>query len=334
MKKIKLIAEIGVNHNGNLSLAKNLIKKASMAGADYAKFQIFNADLLAIRKSKKAKYQNKNLNKKISQYDMLKKYEISKSDIKILNNYCKKQKIKFLASCFDIESLKFYSTLKNECVKIPSGEITNLQLIENAAKKFKKLFISTGMSNYTEIAKAVKTAIKHGCVRKNITLLQCTTDYPASYKEANLNCMQEFKKKFKTEIGYSDHTKGSICSIIAASMGASIIEKHFTLNKKLKGPDHKASMDFKELVDFNRKIKDVKIILGSKIKKISFSEIKNIQYVRKSLYAKKKIYKGEIFTTTNIIAKRPLGGIPANNLKKILGKKSKKFFKIDEKIQL
>ena len=334
MREIELIAEIGVNHNGNLSLAKELIKRASIAGADYAKFQIFSADQLVTRKSKKAKYQNKNLDKKISQYDMLKKYEISELDINILNNHCKKYKIKFLASCFDIESLKLYSTLKNESVKIPSGEITNLQLIEFAAKKFKKLIISTGMSNYSEISKAIKTAVKYGAVRKNITLLQCTTDYPASFREANLNCMQQYKKKFKTEIGYSDHTEGSICSIVAASLGASIIEKHFTLSKKLKGPDHKASMDFKELIDFNNKIKAVKIILGSETKKITQSEIKNIQYVRKSIYAKKKISKGEVFTISNIIAKRPLGGIPASDLKKVLGKKSKKKFQIDEKIQL
>jgi N,N'-diacetyllegionaminate synthase len=334
MKKIELIAEIGVNHNGNLSLAKKLIKKASLAGADYAKFQIFEANKLAIKKSKKAKYQNENLKKNISQYEMLKNYEISKLDVKKLNDYCKKHRIKFLASCFDIDSLKLYSSFNNDSVKIPSGEITNLHLIEYAAKKFKKLIISTGMSNYLEITQAIKTVIKQGVPKKNITLLQCTTDYPALAEEANLNCMEEFKKKFGTEIGYSDHTEGTICSIVAASRGATIIEKHFTLNKKLKGPDHKASMNFKELIDFNNKIKAVKIILGSKTKKITHSEIKNIHYVRKSIYAKKKISKGEVFTISNIIAKRPLGGIPASNLKKVLGKKSKKNFQIDEKIQL
>ena len=265
---------------------------------------------------------------------MLKKYQITESDVKILNNYCKRYKIKFLASCFDIKSLKLYSRLKNKSVKIPSGEITNLQLIEFAAKKFEKLIISTGMSNYFEIKKAVQTATKHGVKRKNITLLQCTTDYPATFKEANLKCMQEFKKRFKTEIGYSDHTEGDICSIVAATTGASIIEKHFTLNKKYKGPDHKASIDFKELAELNKKIKLVKVILGSKKKIITLSEIKNVKFVRKSLYAKKKINIGEIFTVDNVVAKRPLGGIPANELKKILGKKSKKLFRIDEKIQL
>ena len=334
MKKIELIAEIGVNHNGNLSLAKKLIKKASLAGADYAKFQIFEANKLAIKKSKKAKYQNENLNKNISQYEMLKNYEISKLDIQKLNDYCKKHKIKFLASCFDVDSLKLYSSLNNDTVKIPSGEINNLHLIEYAAKKFKKLIISTGMSNYLEIAKAIKTVIKQGVSKKNITLLQCTTDYPALPEEANLNCMEEFKKKFGTQIGYSDHTEGTICSIVAVSRGATIIEKHFTLNKKLKGPDHKASMDFKELKDLNVKIKVVKNILGSKIKKLTRSELKNIKYVRKSLYAKTKILKGEIFTSENIIAKRPMSGISAHDFKKVLGKKSKKNFYIDEKIQI
>tara|TARA_B100000900_G_C20569536_1_gene712638 strand:+ start:443 stop:1447 length:1005 start_codon:yes stop_codon:yes gene_type:complete len=334
MEKIKLIAEIGVNHNGNMSIAKKLIKKASMAGADYAKFQIFKADNLAIKKSKKANYQNINLNKKISQHDMLKNYEISKSQIKILYNYCLKHKIKFLASCFDLESLKLYSSFNNNCVKIPSGEITNLKLIEFAAKKFKKIIISTGMCNFSEIAEAVKVAKKYSLSKKNITLLQCTTDYPASENEANLNCMEEFKKKFGTRVGYSDHTRGTICGIVAASKGANIIEKHFTLNKKFEGPDHKASLDYNELKDYNNKIKMVKLILGSRVKKVTFNESKNIKLVRKSLYAKTKILKGEIFTLKNVIAKRPLGGIPANKLKDILGKKSKKNFQIDEKIRL
>lgn len=333
MEKIELIAEIGVNHNGKISIAKKLIKKASMAGADYAKFQIFKADNLAIKKSKKANYQNINLNKKISQYDMLKTYEISKSQIKILNDYCFKHKIKFLASCFDLESLKLYSSFNDKCVKIPSGEITNLKLIEFAAKKFKKIIISTGMCNFSEIAEAVKVAKKQGLSKKNITLLQCTTDYPALENEANLNCMEEFKKKFRTRVGYSDHTRGSICGIVAASRGANIIEKHFTLNTKFKGPDHKASLDYNELKDYINKIKLVKIVLGSKIKKVTFNESKNIRLVRKSLYAKTKILKGEIFTQKNVIAKRPLGGIPANKLKDILGKKSRKNFKVDEKIQ-
>ncbi len=334
MEKIELIAEIGVNHNGKMSIAKKLIKKASMAGADYAKFQIFKADNLAIKKSKKANYQNINLNKKISQYDMLKTYEISKSQIKILNDYCLKHKIKFLASCFDLESLKLYSSFNDKCVKIPSGEITNLKLIEFAAKKFKKIIISTGMCNFSEIAEAVKVAKKQGLSKKNITLLQCTTDYPAPENEANLNCMEEFKKKFRTRVGYSDHTRGSICGIVAASRGANIIEKHFTLNTKFKGPDHKASLDYNELKDYINKIKTVKIVLGSKIKKVTFNESKNIRLVRKSLYAKTKILKGEIFTQKNVIAKRPLGGIPANKLKDILGKKSRKNFEVDEKIQL
>ena len=334
MKRIELIAEIGVNHNGKMSIAKKLIKKASLAGADYAKFQIFKADNLATKKSKKANYQNINLNKKISQYDMLKTYEISKNQIKILYNYCLKNKIKFLASCFDLESLKLYSSFNNNCIKIPSGEITNLKLIEFAAKKFKKIIISTGMCNFSEIAEAVKVVKKNGLSKKDITLLQCTTDYPASENEANLNCMEEFKKKFGTRVGYSDHTRGTICGIVAASRGADIIEKHFTLNKKFKGPDHKASLDYDELKDFNNKIKMVKLILGSKVKKVTFSETKNIKLVRKGLYAKTKILKEEIFTLKNVIAKRPLSGIPANKLQDILGKKSRKNFQVDEKIQL
>lgn len=334
MKKIELIAEIGVNHNGKISLAKKLIKKAAIAGADYAKFQIFSASELAVRNSRKAIYQNKNLNEKISQYEMLKKYQLTELDIRTLKNYCEKYKIKFLASCFDIESLELYSKFNNNCVKIPSGEITNLNLIKFAAAKFRKLIVSTGMSNFYEIKRALQVANKNGIKNKNITLLQCTTDYPAPYKEANLNCMIEFRKKFKTDIGYSDHTLGNTCAIVAASIGATIIEKHFTLNKKFKGPDHRASMDFKELAELNEKIKSVKIILGVKNKKITSSEIKNIKFVRKSLYAKKRINKNEIFNLKNVIAKRPLGGIPAEDLKKVIGKKSKKNFKIDEKIQL
>ena len=335
MRSIELIAEIGVNHNGNISIAKKLIKNAAIAGADYAKFQIFKADNLSTKNSKKANYQNKNIGKNVSQYEMLKKYEINKFFIKECYKICKINKIKFLASCFDIESLKFYSTIDNYCIKIPSGEITNLNLIKYAADKFKKIIISTGMSNLSEINSAVKTILKSkNKSRQDITILQCTSDYPALSSESNIRCLNLFKKKFKTNIGYSDHTLGSTASILAVSLGAKIIEKHFTISKHMKGPDHKASMNFKELKIFNTKIRSVESILGDGIKRISSNERKNIKYVRKSLYAKKEIRKGEKFSEKNIIAKRPLNGIPANKFLTVIGRRAKKNFKIDEKIKV
>lgn len=334
MNNTKVIAEIGVNHNGSILLAKKLIDKAAESGADFAKFQIFKADNLAIKNSKKANYQNKNLNNKITQHQMLKNYEIDLKKIKIINDYCIKKKIKFLASCFDIESTNLYLKFKPKYIKIPSGEITNHQLLEYVGKKKIEVIISTGMSRMKEVEKAVDILIKAGTSKKKITVLQCTTDYPAELKDSNLNCIQSLKKKLKTKVGFSDHTRGDIASIIATSLGSTIIEKHLTLDKKMKGPDHLASMNFNEFKDFVKKIKSVNSILGINIKKPSLKELKNLKYVRKSIYAKKAIKKGQSFSYKNIIPKRPMNGMSANKIKQIIGRKAKKNFKIDEKITL
>ena len=335
MKKIKVIAEIGVNHNGKISLAKKLINFASLAKADFVKFQIFKTDHLTIKNSKKAKYQSKNLNNDISQYKMLKNYELNDTQLNLLIKHCKKKKIEFLASCFDVDSVKRYLRYKPKYIKIPSGEITNHQLLEFIGSKKKKIILSTGMSKMQEVKKAVDLIIKSGTKRKNITVLQCTSDYPAKLKDTNLNCIKSYKEILKTNIGFSDHTIGDAASLVAVALGAVVIEKHITINKKMKGPDHLASMEYKDFKKFVGIVKKVPLILGKKIKTPSKNELNNLKYVRKSFYAKEFIKKGNVFSYNNVIAKRPCsGGIPANKILKILGKISKKNFHIDEKITL
>ncbi len=264
MKKIKVIAEIGVNHNGKISFAKKLIDQASLAKADFVKFQIYKPEYLTTKNSKKAKYQSKNLKNSISQLQMLKNYELNDNQLNLLVKYCKKKKIEFLASCFDLDSLKKYLKYKPRYIKIPSGEITNHQLLKFIGKKRKKVILSTGMSTMKEVKNAVDLIVKNGTRKKNISVLQCESDYPASLKNANLNCLKSFKKNFKTNIGFSDHTIGNTASIIAVALGAELIEKHITLNKKMKGPDHQASMEFNEFKKFVEIIKKVPLILGKK----------------------------------------------------------------------
>lgn len=334
MSKPIIIAEAGVNHNGSIKIAKKLIDVAKIAGADYVKFQTFEAEKLTTKKAKLADYQKKNLKQNRSQYQMLKKLELKKKDHKNLINYCKRKKIKFLSTAFDLESLEFLvKKCKIDCIKIPSGEITNLPLLEKAASLKKKIFLSTGMSNLSEISLAIKILNKNGCKKKDITVLHCTTNYPAKPDELNLAALKLFKKKFKINVGYSDHSLGILAPIIALSYGASVIEKHFTLNKNLKGPDHKASLEPKELKEMVENIKRASLMIGKELKIISQAEKKNKQIARKSIVAKKRINKGEKFTRFNLTCKRPGNGISPMNWYKVIGKKAKKKFDIDEIIK-
>jgi|TARA_B100001989_G_C24529083_1_gene460486 N,N'-diacetyllegionaminate synthase len=334
MSKPIIIAEAGVNHNGSIKIAKKLIDVAKIAGADYVKFQTFEAKKLTTKKAKLADYQKKNLKQNKSQYQMLKKLELKKKDHKNLINYCKRKKIKFLSTAFDLESLEFLvKKCKIDCIKIPSGEITNLPLLEKAASLKKKIFLSTGMSNLSEINSAIKILNKNGCKKKDITVLHCTTNYPAKPDELNLAALKLFKKKFKINVGYSDHSLGILAPIIALSYGASVIEKHFTLNKNFKGPDHKASLEPKELKEMVENIKKAALMIGKELKIISQAEKKNKQIARKSIVAKMMINKGEKFTRFNLTCKRPGNGISPMNWYKIIGKKAKKKFDIDEIIK-
>ena len=334
MSKILVIAEIGVNHNGNLITAKKLIKVAKNSGADFVKFQLFITEDHLTENAKQADYQKKNLGKKISQYDMVKKYELSKNELKILFNYSKKLKIKFLASCFDIKSLKIYENFIPSYIKIPSGEITNKPLLEKIAKKKRKIFLSTGMSTIKEIGEALKIFKRNNYNLNDIFILQCTSEYPCESKNVNLKVIPELKKFFKCKVGFSDHTIGEEASICSIGMGVSVIEKHITLNKNMVGPDHIASMEPDEFKLFIKKIRKAEQSLGNKIKKPSQVEKKHLLLVRKSVVANKFIKKGDFFNKDNVSCKRPGGGISPMKISKIFGCKAKKKFKKNEKIKI
>tara|TARA_B110000027_G_C16119669_1_gene302116 strand:- start:1773 stop:2783 length:1011 start_codon:yes stop_codon:yes gene_type:complete len=333
MKKVEIIAEAGVNHNGKLILAKRLALYAKKAGADYIKFQIFNADEIATSSLKKAPYQKKSyINKNENQKEMLKNLSLSNKSFDDLINYCKKIKIKFLASIFDLKSLK-YLQKKTNIIKIGSSEISNFILLKDVALLNKKLIISTGMCGIRDIREALNFLRKNGQKNK-IILLHCNTAYPTPYEDVNLLTIQKLKSIFNIDIGYSDHALGNEVSFAAIALGSVMIEKHFTLNKKLKGPDHSISCDFKDLkllVDGAKKIsKTLKIKNGS----LTNSEKKNHSLVKKYLVASKSISKGEKFTLKNITSKRTGGGIEAKEFKKIINKRAKKNFIIDQIIRI
>lgn len=332
MKKIKIILEAGVNHNGSLVRAKKMIKIAKKVGADYVKFQSFITDELVLENAKLANYQKKNLRRKITQYHMLKKLEISKKTTKSLINYCKKNKIKFLSSVFGIKSFNILHALNVNEIKIPSGEINNIPLLDHISNYKKKIILSTGMANLDEVEIAIKTLTKKKISIKDITILHCNTDYPTKLNDVNLKAMTEMGKKFNVRYGYSDHTNSQLVPIVAATLGATIIEKHFTLSKKLSGPDHKASMNIQETNQMLKNLENTIIILGKSKKEVTASEKKNIKIVRKSVYASKFISKGDYFSLDNLKICRPGVGKPPAYLFKIIGKKSSKNYKRNQLI--
>ncbi len=332
MKKALIIAEAGVNHNGDLNLAKKLIEVAAKSGADFVKFQSFKAELCVSKNAKKAAYQLKTTAKDESQLEMIKKLELDFNAHQLLISHAKQCGIAFLSTAFDLESIKLLDDLGLEVFKIPSGEITNLPYLKKIAKLNKKIILSTGMSNLGEIEAALGVLCKEGTQRANITLLHCTTEYPAPFNEVNLKAMQTLKNAFNLDVGYSDHTKGIHISLAAIALGASVIEKHFTLDKNMSGPDHKASLEPDELQELCTKIREIESALGNGIKQASKSERKNIEIARKSLVAKKKIKKGEIFSEENLTTKRPASGISAMRYDEYLGKKASKDYEEDELI--
>ncbi|EAJ6588389.1 N,N'-diacetyllegionaminate synthase [Campylobacter coli] len=332
MKKALIIAEAGVNHNGDLNLAKKLIEVAAKSGADFVKFQSFKAELCVSKNAKKAAYQLKTTAKDESQLEMIKKLELDFNAHQLLISHAKQCGIAFLSTPFDLESIELLDDLGLEVFKIPSGEITNLPYLKKIAKLNKKIILSTGMSNLGEIEAALEILCQGGTQRANITLLHCTTEYPAPFNEVNLKAMQTLKNAFNLDIGYSDHTKGIHISLAAIALGASVIEKHFTLDKNMSGPDHKASLEPDELQELCTKIREIESALGDGIKQASKSERKNIEIARKSLVAKKKIKKGEIFSEENLTTKRPASGISAMRYDEYLGKKASKDYEEDELI--
>ncbi|HPU64027.1 MAG TPA: N-acetylneuraminate synthase [Mobilitalea sp.] len=332
MNKVYIIAEAGVNHNGQVYLAKKMIEEAAKAGADAVKFQTFRAESLVSAKAPKARYQIEATNKDESQLMMLKKLELSYDDFYELADYARKLKIDFLSTPFDLESIEFLQSLNMPYWKIPSGEITNLPYLEKIAATGKPVIISTGMSTMREIEEAMDIFKDYD--RNMITLLHCNTQYPTPYEDVNLPAMMTIKNRFGVRVGYSDHTPGIEIPVAAVAMGAAVIEKHFTLDRNMEGPDHKASLEPDELKAMVQCIRNVEKALGSAEKKPSPSEMGNITVARKSIVAKRDILKGEVFTEDNITTKRPGDGLSPMRWHEVLGQKAKRDFKADEKIEL
>ncbi|KUK65711.1 MAG: N-acetylneuraminate synthase [Desulfotomaculum sp. 46_80] len=329
---VLIIAEAGVNHNGSLENAIRLIDIAAEAGVDLVKLQTFNSDKLVSRFAKKAEYQIMATGSNESQLDMLKKLEFSAEQFKILRDYSKDKGVLFISTPFDDDSLLLLEMLRMPIYKIPSGEITNLPFLMKIAKLHKPVILSTGMSALEEIELAVKVLKQNGA--GDLSLLHCNTEYPTPFEDVNLRAMITLKQQFDIKVGYSDHTLGIEVPIAAVALGAEIIEKHFTLDKDMPGPDHKASLSPEELKAMVSAIRNIEKALGSSVKEPTTSEKKNIDIARKSIVAKKEIKKGEVFTENNLDVKRPGTGISPVMWFDLLGKTAKRDFEEDELIEL
>jgi N,N'-diacetyllegionaminate synthase len=330
--RVFIIAEAGVNHNGSIDLAKKLIDVAYNAGADAVKFQTFKAENLATKNAQKATYQKETTNIEQSQFDMLKKLELNIEIHKELISYCGKKKIIFLSSPFDHESIDLLNDLGLEIFKIPSGEITNLPYLRHIGKLNKKIILSTGMSNMDEVKNALDILINSGTKKNNITVLHANTEYPTPIEDVNLRAMITMGKELDVKFGYSDHTLGIEVDIAAVAMGASCIEKHFTLDRNMEGPDHKSSLEPEQLKEMVKVIRNIELALGNGIKKLSKSEMQNIKIVRKSIVAKTKIKKGEVLSENNLVVKRPGEGISPMKWDDVVGTKAKRDYNEDELI--
>ncbi|MGC9007035.1 MAG: N-acetylneuraminate synthase [Sulfurihydrogenibium sp.] len=330
-----IIAEAGVNHNGDINLAKKLIDVAFEAGADAVKFQTFKTEEVISEFAPMADYQKNNVGTEKSQIEMVKDLELSFEDFVELKRYCDKKGIMFLSTPFDIESARFLKDLGLEIFKIPSGEITNYLLLKEIGSYKKKVLISTGMADLGEIEDALDVLIENGTKRENIVILHCNTEYPSPFEDVNLKAMKTIQEAFKVKVGYSDHTLGIEVPIAAVAMGACVIEKHFTLDKNLPGPDHKASLEPDELKAMVKAVRNIEKALGNGIKKPSKSEFKNVHIVRKYIVAKRDIKKGEVFSEENITVKRTgLKGISPMEWNNVIGLKAPRDFKKDEPIEV
>jgi len=332
--KTFIIAEAGVNHNGKVALAKKMIDVAALAGVDAIKFQTFKAEKLASKFAPKADYQKETTRMTESQQQMLKKLELSWEAHKILLDRCCRRNIKFLSTPFDIDSVRLLAKLGLDIFKVPSGEITNLPYLRVVGRLRKKVILSTGMANLREVKDAVKVLTDSGTFKKNITILHCHTEYPTWFEDVNLSAMITLQKEIGTKVGYSDHTLGIEVPIAAVALGACMIEKHFTLDKNMEGPDHKASLNPDELKAMIVAIRHVEEALGHGIKRPSRTELKNRWVVRKSIVAAQLIRRGEPFTEENLSTKRPAKGISPMLWDRVVGRIAKKDYKEDEAIVL
>jgi N-acetylneuraminate synthase/N,N'-diacetyllegionaminate synthase len=323
INKVLIIAEAGVNHNGSFENAKNLILAGAEAGVDYVKFQTFKANKLVSKDAEKADYQKINTkHENTSQFEMLKKLEMPEYWHHELIKYAESLNVKFLSTGFDEESIDFLDTIKIDLFKIPSGEITNKPFLEHIAKKKKPIIVSTGMANINEVRAAIKLLQANGIQKNFITILHCNTEYPTPMLDVNLKAMLSLKEEFQVNIGYSDHTLGIEVPIAAVALGATVIEKHFTLDKNMEGPDHKASLDPLELKQMVNSIRNIEMALsGSGIKEPSLSELKNIQIARKSIHTNKSLSKGDTLKREDLIMMRPGDGISPMEVDLFINKK-------------
>ena len=336
MDKVIIIAEAGVNHNGDIHLAKKLIDIAVAAGVDYVKFQTFKSECLVSKSAKKAIYQIENThNATENQLQMLKKLELSHEQHVELIEYCSEKSISFFSTAFDIDSLIYLKKLGLTMVKIPSGEITNLPYLRKAAELFSRVIISTGMSTMNDIEMALNVFLNSGIKKESIYILHCNTEYPTPMQDVNLLAMVAIKNKFNVKIGYSDHTLGIEVPLGAVALGAKMIEKHFTLDRNLPGPDQLASLEPGELTAMVAGIRNIeKAIAGNGVKEPSVSELKNMEITRKSIVAKVAINKGEIFSESNITTKRPGNGISPMFWDKVIGQIAQQDFNEDDLIEI
>lgn len=336
MQHTLIIAEAGVNHNGSIELAKKLVEKAKEAGVDYIKFQTFKASKLVTKAAKQAEYQQKNIGKEgDSQYQMLKKLELSPEEHDILIDYCHQLGIKFFSTAFDFDSIDYLHSLNLGLWKIPSGEVTNYPFLKRIAAYNKPTILSTGMCDMENVRAAVEALYKNGLTKENLILLHCNTEYPTPFEDVNLKAMDALRKEFGVEVGYSDHTKGIEVPIAAVALGATVIEKHFTLDRNLEGPDHKASLEPDELKSMVSAIRNIeKAVGGDGTKHVSESEKKNIAIARKSIVAACDIKAGEVFTEQNLTVKRPGNGISPMRWEEIVGTKAIKDFSEEDLIEI
>jgi len=330
MSKVFIIAEAGVNHNGSLELAKRLIDAAAEAGADAVKFQTFKAANVVSKVAPKADYQKQTTGSEESQFEMIRKLELDVAAHRELTAYCRDKQIRFLSTPFDHDSIDLLAELGLEIYKIPSGEITNLPYLRHIGRLCKPVVLSTGMANLGEIEAALDILAAAGTPREQITVLHANTEYPTPMQDVNLRAMQTIAAAFKVPVGYSDHTLGIEVPIAAVAMGAAAIEKHFTLDRNMEGPDHKASLEPHELREMVKAIRNIEQALGSGVKKASPSESKNIAIARKSLVAKCAIAKGEVFSEANVTAKRPGSGISPMRWDEIIGTAAQRDYREDE----
>lgn len=335
MERVLIIAEAGVNHNGSIELAKQLVDKAAEAGVDIIKFQTFKSEKLVSKRARQAEYQQRNIGKEDEgQLAMLKRLELSHSDHETLISYCQKKGVRFFSTAFDMESIEYLHSLQMGLWKIPSGEITNYPYLRKIASYGEPVILSTGMSELSDIERALNVLMEFGLSKEQITILHCNTEYPTPFVDVNLKAMLEIGERFGVKIGYSDHTQGIEVPIAAVAMGATVIEKHFTLDKNMEGPDHKASLEPDELSRMVLSIRNIEQALGSGHKSVSDSERKNMEIARKSIVAACPIKRGEPLTEANITVKRPGNGISPMRWNEVIGTFAVRDFNEEDMIEL